>query len=122
MTGDDIIHCFALQNWNRETLRGYATTARSFWTFLETSGLAHDIVKKIPHVKDARGVPHPVPERVLIAAYRKANAQEIIMLRLGAECGLRRDEIAQVHSRDIIDDLLGKSLIVHGKGKKERGR
>jgi integrase len=42
------------------------------------------------------------------------------MIRLGAECGLRRAEIAQVNSRDVMDDLLGRSLIVHGKGDKQR--
>lgn len=42
------------------------------------------------------------------------------MLRLGAEVGMRRGEVAQVHSRDIIVDLTGWSLIVHGKGNRER--
>ena len=42
------------------------------------------------------------------------------MLRLAAECGLRRSEIARVNSRDVMDDLLGKSLIVTGKGDKQR--
>ena len=42
------------------------------------------------------------------------------MLRLGAECGLRRGEIARVHSDDVMDDLLGRSLVVRGKGDKQR--
>ena len=32
----------------------------------------------------------------------------------------RRGEIAKVHSRDVMDDLLGKSLIITGKGDKQR--
>lgn len=42
------------------------------------------------------------------------------MIRLAAECGLRRAEIAQVRSDDVMDDLLGRTLIVHGKGDKQR--
>jgi sensor histidine kinase YesM len=42
------------------------------------------------------------------------------MLRLAAEHGLRCGEVARVHTSDVIDDLLGRTLIVHGKGDKER--
>lgn len=120
VTSDNLIHIFATQNWNNETLRAYATTARSFWIYLEDNGLAQDIADNIPHVKVPHGIPHPIPENALLKAYKKANKQELFMLRLGAECGLRRNEIAQVSSQDIIDDYIGKSLIVHGKGNKER--
>lgn len=42
------------------------------------------------------------------------------MIRLAAEAGLRRGEVAVVHSRDLLKDLAGKSLLVHGKGDKDR--
>lgn len=42
------------------------------------------------------------------------------MLRLSAEAGLRRGEVAQVHTRDLVEDLDGWSLRVHGKGGRER--
>jgi integrase len=42
------------------------------------------------------------------------------MIRLAAEAGLRRAEIAAVHSRDVMRDLVGRSLIVRGKGDKQR--
>jgi len=43
-----------------------------------------------------------------------------MMVRLAAELGLRRAEVAQVHSRDVVEDLVGWSLLVHGKGGRER--
>lgn len=43
-----------------------------------------------------------------------------IMLRLAYEHGLRRAEIAVGHSSDLREDLLGWSLLVHGKGGKLR--
>ena len=42
------------------------------------------------------------------------------MIRLAGEHGLRRAEIAVVHSRDVVHDLLGYSLQVHGKGGRLR--
>lgn len=42
------------------------------------------------------------------------------MIHLGAEAGLRRSEIAVVHITDLIPDLMGWSLLVHGKGGKKR--
>ena len=42
------------------------------------------------------------------------------MLRLAAELGLRRAEVAVTHSRDIFEDLGGHSLTAHGKGSKDR--
>ena len=33
---------------------------------------------------------------------------------------MRRAEIAQVHERDLMRDLLGWSLVVHGKGRRDR--
>lgn len=53
---------------------------------------------------------------VILAALSKATEGERLMLRLGAECGLRRFEIAKVHSRDVMRDLVGWSLAVVGKG------
>lgn len=49
-----------------------------------------------------------------------ANDVERLMLRLGAEAGLRLSEIAAVHSRDVLEGDAGPSLIVRGKGDKQR--
>lgn len=42
------------------------------------------------------------------------------MITLAAEAGLRRAEIAVVARPDVIDEPDGMSLIVHGKGRRER--
>ena len=47
-------------------------------------------------------------------------AEAKLMIRLAAECGMRRAEVAQVHSRDLVEDLTGWSVIVHGKGSRDR--
>lgn len=42
------------------------------------------------------------------------------MLRLAGEAGLRRAEVAQVHTDDLLDLAEGPCLVVRGKGGKER--
>lgn len=49
-----------------------------------------------------------------------ADGRVMLMLRLAAEAGLRRAEVAKVHTRDLVEDLDGYKLTVHGKGDKPR--
>lgn len=63
--------------------------------------------------------PQSCPDKYILMALGKATEDERRMIRLAAECGLRRSEIAAVNSV-MMDDLLGKSLIVRGKGDKQR--
>jgi integrase len=43
------------------------------------------------------------------------------MLRLANELGMRRGEVAQVHpEQDLVQDLVGWALVVHGKGSRKR--
>lgn len=42
------------------------------------------------------------------------------MLELALNAGLRCCEICKVHSRDVFADLVGWSLVVRGKGKRQR--
>lgn len=109
------------RDWARETRRGRRTTFRSFWAW----GVAHRLTSSnpaaaLPGVRPAQPSPRPVPDRVFKAALARADERGKLILRLAAEAGLRRAEIAQVHSRDITEDLLGWSLVVHGKGDKPR--
>jgi putative tyrosine recombinase len=43
-----------------------------------------------------------------------------LAVRLASELGLRRGEVARVRGSDLVRDLRGWSLIVHGKGGKAR--
>lgn len=65
-------------------------------------------------------MPRPAPEQAYRSALRAADARGRVILRLAAEVGLRRAEVAQVHGRDLIEDLTGWSLVVHGKGGRDR--
>ena len=61
-----------------------------------------------------------MPEDILNAALAAADDRVRLMLQLASREGLRRGEIARVHSDDLTRDLGGSSLLVHGKGGAER--
>lgn len=103
-------------SWAGETRRSMYASLRSF---LRHAG-REDLAGALPRVKAAPPAPRPAPDDALAIALRGADARTSLILRLAAEAGLRRGEIAQVHWRDLQRDLLGWSLLVHGKGGRER--
>lgn len=121
VTTEQIVQVFARQQWKPETRKAYRNTISSFFRWLRKSGhRADDPSQDVPRVKKPHAHPRPCPDRYIKAALEKATESEKLMIRLGAECGLRRGEIARVHSDDVVADSAGRSLIVRGKGDKQR--
>lgn len=119
--GRTLLHWFAIHEWKPETRKGYRSAAMSFFGWMQTSGQRTDNpTGALPSVRRPSPHPRPCPDKVILASLGRANEIETLMIRLGGECGLRRAEIAQVNARDVVDDLIGRSLIVHGKGDKQR--
>lgn len=121
VTTEQIVQAFARQQWKPETRKAYRNTISSFFRWLHKSGRrADDPSLDVPRVKKPHAHPRPCPDRYIAAAMEMATPSERLMIRLGAECGLRRGEIARVHSDDVVADSAGRSLIVRGKGDKQR--
>lgn len=121
VTGADLIAYTGAQEWAKETRRSRRGTFLAFWRW----GVATDRVEVVaaealPRIAATTPRPRPAPDAVYREALMRAPARETLMLRLAAETGMRRSEVAQVHTRDLLDDLVGWSLVVHGKGDKER--
>lgn len=110
---------FAAQyQWQIETRRGYRNTLCSFFRWAYLNGhTPQDLSYALPKVKARKAVPRPAPEDVWHAAVDHADPRVSVMLQL-ASVGMRRAEVAQVHSNDLITD--GPRLLVHGKGDKRR--
>lgn len=109
------------QSWATETHRAHRSTLRQFYAWgVEAGHVEVSPARSLPRVRPAAPRPRPCPDRAYIEAVTRARPRERVMLRLAAEVGLRRGEVAQVHSRDLFEDLTGWSLVVHGKGGKER--
>lgn len=112
---------FSAQQWKPETRRSMRAAARGFFSWAHENGhIASDPSARMPQIRVPRASARPCPEQTYRQALMKATPREALMLRLAAEAGLRRAEIAQVH----VDDLTGGpgmySLLVHGKGSNER--
>lgn len=121
VTTEQIVQAFARQQWKPETRKAYRNTISSFFRWLHKSGRRSDDPSlDVPRVKKPHAHPRPCPDRYIAAAMEMATPSERLMIRLGAECGLRRGEIARVHSDDVVADSAGRSLIVRGKGDKQR--
>jgi integrase len=107
--------------WGNETLRSYRASLRAFYSWAIAAGLCTTSpAALLPAVPAKIGKPRPAPEDVLADAVRAADGRVRLMLRLGAHAGLRRAEIAAVHTRDVFEDLDGWSLRVKGKGRRVR--
>ncbi len=66
-------------------------------------------------------VARPATEEDLSAALAGADDERWrLAIRISAELGLRRGEVAQIHSADIVTGSDGDWLTVHGKGSKLR--
>lgn len=112
---------FSAQNWARETRRSYRNSCASFFRWAHREGLlTTNPAADMPAVTPHRPQPKPTPDRVWRAAKMAADARTRLMLHLAADCGLRRSEVAQVHTDDLRESLGGPELLVHGKGARER--
>lgn len=121
VSGEGLVRWFARQSWAPETRRSHRATHRAFWAWAVATGRREDSpADALPAVRATAGVPRPVDELSYRAALRDAAPRVRLILRCAAEVGLRRAEIAQVHRRDLLQDLGGWSLIVHGKGDRPR--
>ena len=121
VTREDLVAYVAAQEWARETRRSVTSSLRSFYGWACQEGyLEGNPALGLPRVAPAAIRPRPAPEAIYRQALAAGTSRERMILRLAAEVGLRRAEIAQVHTRDLRDDLNGWSLLVHGKGNRER--
>lgn len=116
VTAEELLGWLASRTWERETRRAHRASLRLFFASVGR----HDLVAVIPRVRPAEPLPRPTPDQELASALRAADARTALILRLAAEAGLRRGEIAQVHADDLGRDLLGPTLLVHGKGGRRR--
>lgn len=121
LTTDDLLTWMGGKAWARETRRGVRSSLRSFYRWgVATERTTRNPAEGLPSIPPSQPRPRPTPEHAYRHAIMGAGTRERLMLRLAAECGLRRAEVAQVHSRDLVEDLGGWSLVVHGKGSRER--
>lgn len=117
VTHDDLVEWLSAKRWRSQTRRSHRTTLRMFYGWARTfEHLAADPTSNLPAVETTPGVPRPAPDHRIKFALAGADARVRLMILLGATMGLRRAEIAKLHT----DDITEKGLMVRGKGGKVR--
>lgn len=121
VTFEDLVEWLSTKRWAPETRRAHRGVLRTFYGFMNASGrMQHDPTAGLPVIRRGTHLPRPALEDEYRAALDAADEREHIALRLAAEIGLRRHEVAKVHTRDVMRTPEGDVLRVVGKGAKTR--
>lgn len=116
-TVDDLTTWLAGQEWAPQTRRSYRASLVQYFRFLQRSGWRLDNpAELLPVVRVPRALPRPAPDKILLAALDAADPRARLAMLLAGQCGLRRGEIARLHTNDLEHDLVGITLRIRGKG------
>jgi integrase/recombinase XerC len=120
LTTQDLVTFFSRQDWSSGTAYSFRATLKGFYGMLLKNGVIRsNVAAELPTIHVRNRIMLPAPERSVVDRV-DLDERTQLMLDLGARQGLRRAEIAQIHSRDLYRDSGGWLLIVHGKGLKDR--
>lgn len=122
VTRADLLEWTGKYEWRRETARAVRSSFRRFWAWgLSTNRTADNVADVLPMIRPELPQPRPAAPSVVVTAMKDADPRVGLMVRLANELGMRRGEVAQVHpENDLVQDLVGWALIVHGKGSRKR--
>lgn len=121
VTGGDLLTILGRSGCSIEYRRGRRASLTSFYRWSLTEGIVDtDPTLTLPVVKTPSPAPKPATDEIWEALLAAADSRTLLMARLACEAGLRRAEVAQVHTDDLNAGIDGASLIVHGKGSKQR--
>lgn len=122
LTADDLAGWLAGHHWSRNTARSARSALAGFYRWAYQLGHTDENpAEALPRVHLLPPVARPASEDAYRAALAEAGPDDALMLRLAAEAGLRRAEVAAVHSRDLHPDNAGRWwLTVRGKGERTR--
>jgi integrase/recombinase XerC len=122
MEPDELVDWLGSHNWGRETARTVRTSLRRFWHWGLMSGRTTiDVAAGLPSIPPAPLNRRPAEPRAVVRTLANASDRVRLMVRLANELGLRRGEVAVVHPElDLVRNATGWSLVVHGKGQRNR--
>lgn len=118
ITAGDLEGWLGRDGWKPATRRSCRSSLVVFFRWLHGSGRrSDDPALMLPPVSQPRGKPRPAPREVILRALTRADDRTRLILMLAAHEGLRRGEIAAVHTRDLVTDVVGEDCLrVTGKG------
>ncbi len=121
ITSHELATWLAGHGWSASTIRCWRSTLGSFYGWaVTTRRIRYSPTAELPRAPRVRLRPRPAPDAVVEEAIRTARPRTAVMIRLARHVGLRRGEIAQTHTDDLVEEPDGWWLLVHGKGSKDR--
>lgn len=118
VTHDDVM---GSKSWAWATRRSVRASLRAWWRWGMSTGRTDvDVGAQLEPVPVVPPTPRMADPGGVVVAMREADARLLLMLRLAHGLGMRRGEVARVHTDDLTRDLVGWSLRVHGKGSRDR--
>ena len=119
---DHIVDFMNLRNISNEGKRSYYNALSSFFSFMLSNKYRDDNpMLYMPRMKRGKKRQLPASSENVQIGFEKADPDTQLMIHLAVEAGLRRNEIASIFlPDDMIEEIHGWSLIVHGKGNKDR--
>ena len=121
VSSGQVIGWLAGHDWAPNTRRKAVQGLRLFFSWAQAAGIrTDDPTTVLKPVRGAKSIPRPTPQDVYADALARAAGDDRWRLRLAAETGLRRAELAAVHSDDVTRGVLGWVLWVDGKGRRQR--
>ncbi|MFE7605682.1 tyrosine-type recombinase/integrase [Brachybacterium paraconglomeratum] len=116
-----LVAYLANPRWKAATRRSARTSLRIWTTWLHRTGrIISDPLALIPPARAPKPLPRPCPDPIIRKTLLVSDTRVRAMITLASEAGLRRAEIALVARSDVIEERNGTSLIVHGKGRRDR--
>lgn len=117
LTEDDLMAFMAHDGWSPETRKSARSSLRGFygWAY-ESRRINADVSGRLPKIKVPPAEPRPAPDAALDAALERSDPRVRLMLLLAARGGLRRAEVAGLHTSHVGSE----SIRVKGKGGRVR--
>lgn len=117
VTADELVLWLAGQQWGPSTRKSARTALRGYFGWALRRGLrGDDPSTDLGTVRQPPPCPRPAADAAFVRACQQATEEELLMILLGASCGLRRAEIAGLHT----DMISGGEIRVTGKGGRMR--
>ena len=117
-SADEVVAWLACPTWAPSTRKSARGALRSFYKWARRAGRVKvDPTVDLDPIRVPQSLPRPASESQVAKGAASGCRDSALMVRLAANAGLRRAEIAALRREDLDD--MGR-LLVHGKGGKQR--
>lgn len=121
VTAAQLLQVCGTAEWSADHRRSMRTSLIQFFQWCLAAGLVDENpAVSLPKTPEPKPKPRPVTDAIWSDLLAAAPPRERLMARLAAEAGLRRAEVACLRRADLVQEADGWTLMVHGKGDKQR--